>query len=240
MRLFDFSLLVGSDPRSASDCASDALYRYLNEADAGGLVASLAGAYYDFIAGNAETLALATADKRLLPAFTLDPRRVDARDVDLKAAAARGFQALALFPAIQRWALSHPALEGIVKRAAEAKLPIVLHVPRSESAASARRIAQMVDVPVVTIGIAYGSLGDVVAGAEGAPNLLFGMSLFVGLDNVETLVKRVGADRLVFDSGEPRLSHAPGLALLEAADINEAQRDAIAIGNARRIFGGAL
>jgi predicted TIM-barrel fold metal-dependent hydrolase len=238
MRLFDFSLLFGADPRSAATCTDADLFRYLDESYAGGLVASLAGAYYDFLAGNAETLAFAGADKRLLPAFTLDPRRVDAREVDLKAAA-QGFRALALFPAIQRWSLSHPAVEGIVARAAEARLPIVLHVPRSESAASVRCIAQSVDVPVIVVGIAYGSLGDVVAGAQAAPNLLFGMSLFVGLDNVETLVKRVGAERLVFDSSEPHFSHAPGLALLEMADISDADRSAIAIGNARRIFGGA-
>jgi len=238
MNLFDFALFTGADPKSPSVATADALLHYLNVADAEGLVASLAGAFYDFQAGNAETLALAKTDKRLLPVVTVDPRRVDAADFDFHAAAAEGFRALALFPAIQHWSLSHPAVEEIIKRAGRARLPVVLHVSRAESAAGAKCLALATDVAVIVVGIAYGSVGEVVAAAREVRNLYFGMSLFVGLDNVETLVKRLGATHLVFDSGEPRLSHAPALSLLESAAITDEDRHLIATGNARRIFGG--
>lgn len=240
MKLFDFSLLVGNAPKSPVAAPREALIRYLDRADVAGVVASSVAAHYDFLSGNPETLAIAKGEKRLLPAVTADPRRIDVAELDFDKAAAQGFRALALFPAIQHWGLSHPGLPDIIARAAAANLPIVVHVGRSEAVAGVRRIAESVSVPVIVVGIAYGTIGEVAAGAAGVDNLLFDMSLFVGLDNVEALVKRLGAGRLVFASGEPRLSHAPGLAILESAEISAADRETIAVGNARRIFGGGL
>ncbi len=239
MRLFDFALLVGSDPRSQAEGSREDLIEYLDREDAGGLVASLAGAYYDFAAGNRETLEMAGGDTRLFPAFTLDPRRAQAAAVDIGAAASRGFKALALFPAIQSWDLSHPALAGIVARAAEAGLPIVLHVNRNASVAAVAAFAREVAVPVIACGISYGSLGAVLALAGTAENLLFGVRLFAGLDNLEAMASKLGAERLVFDSGEPLTSRAAPLETLRAAVMSDEVRELILTGNARRIFGDA-
>jgi predicted TIM-barrel fold metal-dependent hydrolase len=51
------------------------------------------------------------------------------------------------------------------------------------------------------------------------------------------LVSRLGAERVVFNSGEPRSSHKPCLATVESADIDDEARELILAGNARRIFG---
>ena len=238
MKLFDFSLLVGGDPRSAEAGTRDALTAYLDHEDAGGVVTSLAGAYYDYAEGNAETLALARGDERLHAGLVVDPRRVEAAELDFEEARREGFRALVLFPAIQRWGLSHPALGGLLERAGAAGLPAIVHVGRSESVTALRGLAEKVSVPVIATGIAYASLGEVVAGAGKAQNLLFGMSLFAGLDNVETLCERLGPERIVFDSGESRMSAEPALELLKAAEISAGAREAIGTGNARRIFGG--
>jgi len=239
MRLFDFSLLVGTDPRSSAVATEEALVRYLDAAGAGGIVVSLAGAYYYYEAGNDETLKVAARDGRLLPGMTVDPRRVESADVDWPAAAKK-FRALVLFPAMQSWHLSHPAVAAIAAGAGAAGLPIVVHVARSGDVGGLSGLARQVKVPVVAVGIAYGALSEVIAGAKAAGNLLIGMSLFGGLDNLETLVARLGADRIVYDSGEARFTHGPALKMLEAAEIDGPAREAIAIGNARRIFGGAL
>ncbi|MHC4714457.1 MAG: amidohydrolase family protein [Planctomycetota bacterium] len=237
MRLFDFALLVGSDPRSQAEGSREDLIEYLDREDAAGLVASLAGAYYDFAAGNRETLEISDRDKRLFPAFTLDPRRAEAVSVDIASAVSEGFRALVLFPAIQSWDFSHPALAGIIGRAAEAGLPIVLHLNRNASVAGVAAFAREVDVPVVACGLSYGSLGAVLSLAGTAENLLFGVRLFAGLDNLETLASRLGAERLVFDSGEPLASNAAPLETLKTAVMSDEARELILTGNARRVLG---
>ncbi len=238
MKLFDFSLLVGADPKTDAVGTRERLAAYLDREEAQGVVASLAGVHYDFLEGNPETLSLARADRRLIPALTVDPRRVDAGRIDFREAGESGFGALALFPLAQHWTLSHPALRPIMARADSAGMPVILHVSRAESSVALRGIAPGLGVPVIALGIAYSSLGDVVAGAGDTPNLLFGMSLFAGLYNVETLVERLGAERIVFDSGEPRFASAPALEVLRRAEIDETARQAIMVANAERIFGG--
>ncbi len=240
MKLFDFSLFVGNPPTSSAEGTLGKLQAYLDEADAGGVVASLAGAYYDFAAGNRETLEIAAGDRRLLPAMTLDPRRLEAALVDSAVEADRGYRALVLFPAIQKWSLSHAALETLVGGAVEAKLPIVLQVARNTPVGAIAEVAAKVDVPVIACGVYYGSIGEVAAAAKRAGNLVFGIRLFAGLDNIETLAVRLGAERLVFDSGEAISSHRPVLEVLETAVISREIRSLIAVGNARRMFGGQI
>ncbi|MCD6404277.1 MAG: hypothetical protein J7M19_00445 [Planctomycetes bacterium] len=240
MKLFDFSLFVGNPPTSSAEGTLEQLQAYLDEADAGGVMASLAGAYYDFAAGNCETLEIAAGDRRLLPAMTLDPRRLEAALVDFAVEADRGYRALVLFPSIQKWTLSHPALETLLSGAEEARLPIVLQVARNTPVDAIAEVAAKVDVPVVACGISYASLGEVAAVAKRAGNLVFGIRLFAGLDNIETLALRLGAERLVFDSGEAVSSHVPVLEVLEAVVMSRELKGLIAVGNARRIFGGEI
>ena len=56
------------------------------------------------------------------------------------------------------------------------------------------------------------------------------------MDNLETLTARLGADRLVFDSQEPLASHVPPLEIVEQALIGPEEREAICVGNARRLL----
>lgn len=237
MKLFDFALLVGSDPRSPSEGSREDLVNYLDSEDAGGLVASLAGAYYDYAAGNRETLATASGDKRLLPAFTVDCRRANATQTDFALAAKEGFRALALFPAIQSWDLSHPAVGAVVNGAAAAALPIVLHLARTASVGALAALAREVAVPVIACGLSYGSLGAIVSAGRDPENLLFGTRLFAGLDNIDTLVQRIGGKKIVFDSGEPVWKNGAALEILKTAPMSEEARGLVMSGNARRIFG---
>jgi len=244
MRLFDFSLLVGADPYSPAEATRDALVGYLDAVDAGGIVTSLAGLYYDFEEGNRETLEIVACDRRLLAGFTIDPRRTGCARIDLEAVAAE-YRAIVLFASfmpgiVQGWSLSHPALPVIAQKASAAGLPMVVYAARSGDVQALARLALDVDVPVIALGVSYGAVGEVVAGAAGLGNLLFGVSLFAGLDNIETLAAHLGPERLVYNSGEPRFDHGPSLAMLEAAQLDAGSREFIAIGNARRIFGGKI
>ena len=239
--MFDFSLLVGSDPYLPADATTDALVAYLDAADVGGIVTSLAAVYYDYEAGNRETLEISKCDKRLLPGFVVDPRRPDSCRVDFRKAA-KAYKALVLFPSVaqgaaQGWPLSHPAVPGIIEKASEEGMPVVIHVARAGDVAALARIALDVEVPVIAIGIGYGAVNEVITGAATADNLLFGISLFAGLDNLETLVSRMGAERFVYDSGEPRLAHGPALRMIQSAALEDDARKLIARGNARHIFG---
>lgn len=240
MRLFDFALLPGTDPRSEAEGTLDDILQYLEKVDGVGLVTSLGGAFYDFASGNRQTLEMAGRDQRLLPGMTADPRRLEAADLDMRAAADDGFRGLVLFPAIQNWPLSHRAAAIIAGKAGEAGLPVVLHVPRGTSVSALVGFARGVDAPVVACGLAYGSVGEVAAAAGDAGNLLFSMRLFCGLDNVESLAGRLGAEKLVFESGEPVSSHAMPLAVLEGAEISPDARELISLGNARRLMGAGL
>jgi len=237
MSLFDFSLMPGGDPRSEREGSAEDVIAYLDAVDGAGLVCSACGAFYDFAEGNRETADLAALDRRLAPAATADPRRLDAWEVDFHAAASEGFRALALFPVHQNWDLSNHAARHIARSAAEAALPIVLHVSRGTPVGAVAGFARSLDVPVVACGVSYGSVGEVAACSGEVDNLLFSMRLLCGLENLEALVARIGPERLVFESGEPLTSHAAALAVLQSARIDERARELIAAGNARRILG---
>ncbi len=240
MELFDFSLFVGSRPKCAGEATLADVRGYLDRVDGAGVVTSLAGAYYDWEAGNRETLELASEDSRLVAGLTVDPRQVNAGHFDVAAQAAKGFGALVLFPDVQGWALSHPWAVKAARGASAAGLPIVVQAGRQVTGAGIGAIAQVAKgcgVSVVACGLSYYVAGDIIATAVEAENLLFGIKTFAGLDNVETLAVKLGPQRLVYESGEGLDRHEPVLEVLKKAVVSEEARSLIAAGNARRIFG---
>ncbi len=241
MRLFDFSLFAGTDPFSPAIATADAVARYLDSADARGVITSLAGVFYDYKEGNRETLALTDQEQRLLSGFVVDPRRIESGFTDWDGVAGR-YRAVVLFPALDaarfhRWPLSHPAVRAIFANADKISLPILVHVARSGDATSLAALAREVAVPVVAMGLAYSAVNEVITGTADCPNLLFGIRLFAGMDNIEQLSEHLGAERLVYDSGEALYSHRAPFRNLMESRINEKARECIATGNARRIFG---
>jgi predicted TIM-barrel fold metal-dependent hydrolase len=76
---------------------------------------------------------------------------------------------------------------------------------------------------------------DVVSAMRDVPNLWLETSVMLG-EAVRAVVRAVGADRVLFGSGEPRNRYAAALRTLDRIGLSEPQRDPILRNNAQRLF----
>lgn len=74
--------------------------------------------------------------------------------------------------------------------------------------------------------------------AERCPNIAFCLgNAKTQLFTVERAVERIGADRVLYGSGIPRVERSLHLEMVRIADVTEDDRVRILAGNARRLFG---
>jgi predicted TIM-barrel fold metal-dependent hydrolase len=73
--------------------------------------------------------------------------------------------------------------------------------------------------------------------AERAENVVFETSATAEPTFIQELVAAAGKDRVVYGSDWPALSPRLELAVVEAADLTQEERDAVSGGNLARLFG---
>jgi uncharacterized protein len=79
--------------------------------------------------------------------------------------------------------------------------------------------------------------GDCIAAVERWPHLFVETSRLAHFQAVESVVRAVGADRILFGSGSPERSIQAALNTVLTADISDQDRRAILADNASRLFG---
>jgi predicted TIM-barrel fold metal-dependent hydrolase len=122
-------------------------------------------------------------------------------------------------------------------RAVRGRCPILIPVTRYGDASAIGAATREFDTPVVLLGGHYTQLGDCLAAMQRWPHLYLETSRLAQFRGVQTVVRSVGAERLLFGSGAPsRPIQAPLNAVL-MADISDADRHVVLAGNARRVFG---
>lgn len=135
------------------------------------------------------------------------------------------------------WSSPSEANQRLLATAASFDLP--LFVPHREwgDASAIGRLTQDLDLPVILVEARYPDFADVFASLERYPNLHVESSSLGSFQAIETTVDVAGHERVLFGSGTPvRTPRSPLNALL-AAEIGPKAREAIARGNAARIFG---
>jgi predicted TIM-barrel fold metal-dependent hydrolase len=117
------------------------------------------------------------------------------------------------------------------------RLPLLAPVAAFGDASAIGEATHTANVPVVLVGGHYTQLGDCLAAVARWPHLYLETSRLAQFRGIETVVRTVGAERLLFGSAAPiRPIQAPLNAVL-TADISDADKRAILSVNASRVFG---
>jgi len=175
---------------------------------------------------------LAAADTELLPVATLNPVQYLDWPAELERVGAAGAVALRFFPDAQGWSVHSEAFQVMRRRIA---VPLLLPVGTFGDA-TAIGAATHGHGAVVLVGAHYTQLGDCLAALERWPHLYLETSRLAHFRAVETVVRSVGADRLLFGSGAPTRPIQAALNMVFAARIGVSDKRAILAGNAARLF----
>jgi len=115
--------------------------------------------------------------------------------------------------------------------------PLVLFTPNGESVHAALEIARAYTIfRVVFLGMGGEDWRVAIAAARSSTNILLETSGSLDRAKIPSAVEALGAHRLIFGSGSPRLDPAAALGLLDNSELSEDPRGRILSLNALRLF----
>ena len=206
---------------------------------------SLRGLFVDWRVGNEETLAAAKRHpKRLVPVGTVSPFLNGSGD-DVDRLAEEGFRIVRLYPSFHNYPLDSAFTDAICRAAGQREL--IVSIPtRPMMNWRFKTIAIEAFEPIVQRhpGTTFLMSGPnylvefqaLVLLMQHCRNVVYEISCIQGFAAVRKLVELVGADRVLFGTGAVLHYPACNVAKLDHAEIDDAQRRAIASENALRLL----
>lgn len=192
-------------------------------------VASLRAALFDVTSGNDETAAL--PGPGVVPVGGVDLRDPLGAEREVVRLAERGFRAIRLFPEDQHVEPDFPSVRHVARRATEAGLVVL-------AGGDVRRFWRPLrGATVVFLDTHFYHLGDFVVVARDEPGFHTSTRLLNSPDALETVVTQLGAERLLYGSRTPLYEAAVPRLRLARSGLDQADRAAVAGGNAHRILG---
>jgi predicted TIM-barrel fold metal-dependent hydrolase len=150
-----------------------------------------------------------------------------------------GAVGLFLHPSRQGFLPTDAVARPVLDRAAEYGWPVMFHTETyiHSDVLAVAEVAR--SYPATPFVLGFGGFADmwfdVVSAMRDVPNLWLETSVMLG-EAVRAVVRAVGADRVLFGSGEPRNRYAAALRTLDRIGLSEPQRDPILRNNAQRLF----
>ena len=234
---FDVNTVFGAWPKRRLDASSSALLARMDGANIStALACSIRGWLYDFEEGNDETLRVCEASGgRLVPVATICPTRYFGMIEEVDRIVSMGFRVVRFFPTEQEWQITQRPFGRLLAKLAETRL--ILMVPSTEGFTTIADTLGGMRNPVIIETIrAYPALADMIVSMQDSPNLHVEMHMIGSVDFVETLVREVGEQRLLFGSGAPLQSIAAATVPIERACISDAAKARIFAGNIRNLL----
>jgi predicted TIM-barrel fold metal-dependent hydrolase len=183
------------------------------------------------------------------PEHVLGVGRVDPNTEDAAAEARRCLEDLGLFglylqPREEVFAINDPRVDRVVAVAAAAGRPVIVaagHPWLSEAPQVAELAGRFPDtIFVLTNGgqLNISGLGqlDALFALESRPNLVLQTGGVYRQDFIEGVVRRFGADRMMFASNSPQLDPAYEILRARAAHLTDEEKSAVLGGTAARVF----
>ncbi|MCI0625240.1 MAG: amidohydrolase family protein [Acidobacteria bacterium] len=183
--------------------------------------------------------------RRLRSYLVFHPHQLDASTAEMKRLLESDspFVGFKLHGAFHQYAASGPNYQAVFQFAHEHKLPVLFHVAQIGDAWG-HGVGEAADnFPGMQVILAHLGPGEerLLALLKGRPNLYTDTCLSTGrYREVERIVRKIGAERVLFATDATYLNLAAGVAKIAFADIPEAEKRLIFGGNARRIFGKRL
>lgn len=205
-------------------------------------------------AGNDRVIALARTHAQVVPIATVHPYDEAAAIAELERVAAAGVRVLKLHAHTQRFDISDPRVEALVRRAGELEMVVLTDNAHILPGDSEKLFNLVVRVPGTKFILAHiGGMNfrywNIVALARTADgfamdNLYFDISGPVLLapgspieDEFVWTLRNVGIDHVLLGSDYPQMGLGAAVDALERLDLTDAEKEKIRHGNAARLFG---
>jgi predicted TIM-barrel fold metal-dependent hydrolase len=201
----------------------------------------------DYREGNRQVMAAADEyPERIVPYVTINPNYPEAEvreEIERWHALGR-IKAFKIHPACHAYKVDGPGYAPMFEYAREHSLPVLSHSWAGDSKAGATLLSRMAgEMPNVTFIVGHAAsswsmIDEACREAREKENVVLDLTgsqlLYLAL---ETMVERVGAEKILFGTDIPFIDPAPGLGRMLAARIADDERRAILGLNARRVFG---
>lgn len=234
-----FTLFGPVPPRPGEHGVQPLLALLQKRGVAGAVTLSTRGLYHSASAGNRETIHLcAQAGGALLPACVLDPRQPQVLQTIV------GARMLCLMPGTQKWPILYSPLTDMLRSLSQtadaANLPIWIEVSRpGDATALAAELKEAgYSGPIILGSVAGDNLIEAISVSRADNRFFIATDGLRGVGEIAAVVGALGASRIVFASGAPVQALGAALATVDAAEIGDADREAILSGNARRLLTG--
>lgn len=205
-------------------------------------------------AGNDRVIALARAHAQVMPIATVHPYDEAAAITEVERVAEVGVRVLKLHAHTQRFDVSDPRVEALVRRAGELGMVVLMDNAHILPGDSEKLFNLVVRVPGTKFILAhiggmnfrYWNIVAVARTADGfaMDNLYFDISgpllLAPGSpieDEFVWTLRNVGIDRVLLGSDYPQMGLGAAVDALERLDLSVEEKEKIRRGNAARLFG---
>ena len=237
--IIDVLTQFGVWPRRTIDISSSTLGRLMDDNGVDkACTISARGIFYDFIAGNTETLALCGGDNRFIPVATLNPSVYLGCYDEAKNCIDRGFKIFRFFPSIQEWSIDGLVFGKIMDILSETNA--VLMVPASEGFRKIVNILGGVNNPVIITFFRYSHLGEAIEAIRKYPNIYIETHMINSPDYLDVLEKEVGLDKVIYGSNAPLSYMAASMKQITHSELSEAGKEKVLGQNLEEILKGVL
>lgn len=200
------------------------------------LATSTTAIFYDFRAGNDETLALGQKHQGLVPVATVDPRQYVDCLTEIDKRAQQGFPLFRLFPVVQEYPINFAPLHDIFAKLNELSKPAMIEIRNLGDATELAEIVALNQTPVIMSGVSHSNLGEAICVMKANSQLYIETHFLNSTDAFEVLIAEVGSDRIVFGSYSPIRYFSSAYLSVMTASISDEQKGQILGGNVRNLL----
>jgi predicted TIM-barrel fold metal-dependent hydrolase len=234
---FDVNTLFGVWPKRPADIALPTLLQRLRDHHiTRACTLSAAGIFYDFVEGNAETLAAAAAHPELVPIGTVNPCRWLGCLDEARRLIDQGVKLFRFFPQYQEWHISQAPFRKLL-RTVLAPAGVTLVLPAELGFTTIGDMATDLPNAIIVESFKYAFLSEAIVVMQERPNVYVETHMINSPNWVELLKAEVGVERLIFGSNAPLAYVSAAVAQVEYAPISEAEKSLIFGGNLQRVLG---
>jgi len=229
-RVIDSNTYFGFYPGRGVDSSLERLLRLMkNYRISRSITLSLRGIFYDFVAGNEETLKICSSRRELIPAAVIDPRRYINCFDEIDKRVSQGFKLFRFFPNFQRWPIEYITFYEILKRINEYGVPVMISIPNPGDTTKLYTAIKELDLPIILSGLndAYIFFSELLTVCKLKENLYVETHCFTTPDAYELFVREVGPDKIIYGSGSPLTYIGSSLNSLMNSDVSERDKKLI-------------
>lgn len=233
----DVNTLFGFWPKRQADISLDILVKVIEKAGINKAFAlSARGIFYDFVAGNQETMRACQQHGQLIPVATVNPFRWIGCLDEARKLVESGIRLFRFFPQYQEWNIGVAPFRKLVDDVL-APSGVGLMIPAEMGITAIGEFAAKVDNPIIIEAFRYDRLAEALVVMGERSNVFVETHLINSPNFVQLLVSEGFGDRMIFGSYAPLAYAEAGLAPIQHASVAEAAKRSILGGNVGRVLG---